>query len=162
MKRLGSFFLLLSLLGSGFTILTPATAHADTPGCVTYSEYNALRAGDTQTRINRLFDTSGYEVDRRVEYGYWDDQDFWIEDHEWGDRHVDFVRSYKKCRSFDGGSGRVGIWYDNYSHGYGAGNRVWTKTRYNPMTLVNRMHEFWDSMYWEGDGWRVAPGTGKR
>ena len=89
------------------------------------------------------------------DFGYWDSEydpvtDTWTEvyvpDEEWVDMSYydatatwvsmrDTVRSYKKCRTFQHGRGRVGINFDNYSHG--AGLHVFTKVASNPYRLVD-------------------------
>lgn len=50
----------------------------------------------------------GYYEDVWVPNLYWDDSAHWVP-------MVDSVRTYKKCRSFEHGRGRVAINYDNYS-----------------------------------------------
>lgn len=66
----------------------------------------------------------------------WYDQAPQVEDFNWW--AVDTVRSYKKCRSFDRGRGRVGINFDQYAHP-APGFRVWKKARYSPRSLIPTM-----------------------
>jgi len=66
---------------------------------VTLSEYQTVYRHYTMARVADHFDTGGSYVD-----GY-----YWSN----GDQYV--VRSYRKCRSFDGGRGHVGVSFDNYT-----------------------------------------------
>lgn len=142
-------------------LVVPSTAQADTPGCVTATEFYRISQGMPAWRVHSIFDTSGTLIDRFtrtawVEDGYWEDYwvdesyydpywDEWIEDgywdSEWIDtsfsyRATDTVRSYRKCRSFDRGRGRVGINFDDYNSTAG-GLRVYRKVRGNPWQLVS-------------------------
>ena len=159
MKRLSALLTALLLGVAGLSVLTAAPAGAAVP-CVSYAEYASIVRGMPTTRVHGIFDTSGYEVDRFVDFVYdgtsdYDEHGNWVgyeyvDDgyyDEWGDwidtsyeqggyaREVDTVRSYKKCARFDGGRGRVGINFDNYTSNY-SGNRVYTKTRYTPSRLL--------------------------
>jgi hypothetical protein len=89
------------------------------------------------------------------DFGYWDSEydpvtdtytDVYVPDEEWIDTSyydatanwvsmTDTVRSYKKCKSFQRGRGRVGINFDNYSHG--SGLHVFMKVNSNPYRLVD-------------------------
>lgn len=56
-----------------------------------------------------------------IEVGYF--EDVWTPDLYWNEHAnwepvIDAVRSYKKCRSFNRGRGKVAINFDNYSHSY--------------------------------------------
>lgn len=151
----------------GSVMLTAAPANADTPGCVSPTEYSRVSRGMSVARVHGIFDTSGYVLDSYDspgtwetdwtsyetawdewyyseptwdDYGYeWDE--WWysepqVEEFEyWVPGGRDVVRSYKKCRSFDGGYGRVGINFDNYSSS-GSGLRMFKKVRSNPWSLV--------------------------
>jgi hypothetical protein len=118
-----------------------AESRRDTPGCVTRWEFAHAAPGMTRIQVIRLFGTAGREVARAdggywlgawvedghwVRDGYWDADDHWVdlsyyEDLSYYDRYdhwvseTDTVRAYKKCRSFDGGIGRVGIRFDNHT-----------------------------------------------
>jgi hypothetical protein len=59
----------------------------------------------------------GYYEPTWVDTSYWDDSVNWVP-------VVDTVRTYKKCRSFNHGRGRVAINFDNYSRPWLSGPRV--------------------------------------
>jgi hypothetical protein len=51
---------MLSLLFVIFSVLAvPVPATADTPGCVTRSEFRQVHNGMSKTSVQRIFDTSG-------------------------------------------------------------------------------------------------------
>jgi hypothetical protein len=148
MKRAITSAIALFVAALGLAIIAPAPAQADTPGCVSGVEYRVPLRGRTTGQITRLFDTPGVQVYRYddeywvgdwVEDGYWDEFGEWVDLTYWDDfaylqDDVDTVRSYKKCRSFDGGRGRVGVNFDNYTSPY-SGLRVYSKTRYSPSSI---------------------------
>lgn len=146
MKRAITSAIALSFSAFGLAIIAPSPAQADTPGCVSAVEYRVPLKYRTTGEITRLFDTPGVQILRAdgpgywegawVEDGYYDEFGDWIDMSYWDDfaywrSEVDTVRSYKKCRSFDGGRGRVGINFDNYTS-LRPGLRVYSKVRYNP------------------------------
>ncbi|MEJ7705803.1 MAG: hypothetical protein WKF82_00165 [Nocardioidaceae bacterium] len=49
-------------------IVTSAPAHADTPGCVTKSEFRAVKNGWSTVRVHNRFDTSGRLVSQSGAY----------------------------------------------------------------------------------------------
>ncbi len=61
-------------------------------------------------------------------------------DYHYSSNGLDSVRSYRKCRSFDGGRGRVGVNFDKYTGqnaGYFDGRmRLYGKARNNPWSLI--------------------------
>lgn len=97
---------------------------------------------------------SGYWEGEWVDNGYWDeitgeyvDTSFYDEyayyvDTSWYDEYhkyvtlTDTIRSYKKCRDFGRGRGRVGINFDNYTSSK-SGMRVYAKRASNPWSLLN-------------------------
>lgn len=103
-------------------LASPAIA-ADTPGCVTENEYFTVYSHQTVAKVADHFDTAGTLL---ASYS--------------GANGFDTVRSYRKCQGFDGGRGRVGVNFDNYSAqnvGYYDGKmRLWSKARNNPWNLV--------------------------
>ncbi len=67
----------------------------------------------------------------------WVDESYWVDTSYISDTWVpvlDTVRSYKKCKSFGHGRSRVGIEFDNYTHGDALS--VFTKRATNPYSLV--------------------------
>jgi hypothetical protein len=58
-----------------------------------------------------------------VDMSYWEDTSYWDEMAQW-ESMLDTVRTYKKCRSFNRGRGRVAINFDNYSRPWLSGARV--------------------------------------
>lgn len=141
---------------------TPAQARA---GCVTRWEYNRVYAGDSPTRVRRLFDTGGFEKGRLVQFvydgtgeydefgdkvghqeGYIDEWGNWVDEVGGYVRQVDHVRSYKKCRNFDRGrgKGRVGVLFDTYSYG---SNGAYAKHRRHPSYLM-----WWNFIEWGRTG----------
>ena len=141
----------LTLATAGVALSVPAPAQADTRGCVTRWEYAHIYAGQSPTRVKAVFDTGGYEYNRLVAFNYdgasdydqdgnlvgyapayVDEFDNWIDEQGGYARDVDFIRSYKKCRRFDNGRGRVGVLYDNYTFG---GNGAFSRERYHPSNL---------------------------
>lgn len=111
-----------AVIASPIAMTAPAEA-ADTPGCVTEREFLTVYRHETVASVNDHFDTGGLLVDET-----------------WTRNGHDVVRSYRKCAGFDGGRGRVGVSFDNYSHA-GAGYtdhrlRLWRKARFNPYALV--------------------------
>lgn len=122
MKRTVTRLALTSLVALSATTIA-APAEADTPGCVTRSEYNTVYKHETVASVNDHFDTGGIALADR-----------------WGREGHDVVRSYRKCMGFDGGRGRVGVNFDNYSHS-GAGYddrklRLYRKAPMNPYRLI--------------------------
>lgn len=73
---------------------------------------------------------------------YYYDWEYWFDSYPDPEDYyfwaVDTVRSYKKCRSFDKGKGRVGINFDQYYH-RASGMRMYKKVRNNPRLLVSNM-----------------------
>lgn len=106
--------------GGGMALADPA--EADTPGCVTEREYLTVYRHERIVDVNDHFDTVGQLFDAWGGGGYYDE-----------------IRTYRKCPSFDGGRGRVGVWFDNYSHdaaGYtDARLRLYRKVPFNPWNL---------------------------
>jgi hypothetical protein len=47
-------------LAAGGVIVTAGPASADTPGCVTKSEYRKVHKGMTKKRVHRIFDNRGH------------------------------------------------------------------------------------------------------
>ena len=45
-------------------------AQADTPGCVTQSEYRHVHRGDSIRRVHRIFDTRGFLQEKGTSGGY--------------------------------------------------------------------------------------------
>lgn len=115
---------------------------------------------DTWGRV-RFNNDHGYYEGQWVDDGYWvsdgyweddgyfDDFGNWIPNEQWIDTTywedtsyydsysnwvpvVDIVRSYKKCRTFNHGRGRVGINFDNYSRTWLSGPRVAYKNPSDP------------------------------
>lgn len=58
-----------------------------------------------------------------VDLSYWEDTSYWSDYANWVPV-VDTVRTYKKCRSFNRGRGRVAINLDNYTRPWLSGVRV--------------------------------------
>ena len=54
--------ILLFVIGTVFAVPTSATA--DTPGCVTRSEYRQVHSGTAKLRVQRIFDTGGKSVSK--------------------------------------------------------------------------------------------------
>jgi hypothetical protein len=50
---------LSALALSGLTVATAPAASADTPGCVTRTEYRSVQRGWTMEHVHRVFDTKG-------------------------------------------------------------------------------------------------------
>lgn len=50
---------LITLFAVCSILAAPASAAADTPGCVTRSEFRQVHDGMTKTRVHRGFDTNG-------------------------------------------------------------------------------------------------------
>jgi hypothetical protein len=50
-------------LAVGVVTLAPAPASADTPGCVSKTEYRKIHKGMTKKRVHRIFDTRGWFAD---------------------------------------------------------------------------------------------------
>jgi hypothetical protein len=163
MKRITLALLGLLLPVSLLVVVGSAAPASATPGCVTKWEYENVGRGMTQAAVRDRFDTAGYELDRWARYRYDDDsydadrddwfaaEPSWDDEFEWDNWYasepqysdyryyaLDTVRSYKKCRRFDGGRGRIGINFDNYYHA-ASGMRLYKKVRYNPWTLVGSM-----------------------
>lgn len=123
MKHTFARLALAGAMGITGTMAIASPAAADTPGCVTRSEFETVYRHETVASVNDHFDTGGLVVD-----------DLW-----WRNGH-DLVRSYRKCVGFDGGRGRVGVAFDDYSHS-GAGYndhkmRLFGKAPMNPYRLV--------------------------
>jgi len=59
MKRALAIMAASFILGSGLAIATTGTANADTPGCVSQSDFRQARNGFGKARVHRLFDTAG-------------------------------------------------------------------------------------------------------
>jgi hypothetical protein len=59
MKRVRRMALAVALTGAVIGIAAPA-ASADTPGCVTRSEFSRVRNGMTQQQVARIYDTGGH------------------------------------------------------------------------------------------------------
>jgi hypothetical protein len=72
-----------------------------------------------------------YTGESWVDMSYWEDASYWDEYAGW-ESMVDTVRTYKKCRSFNRGRGRVAINFDNYSRSWLSGVRVVYKHPSNP------------------------------
>ena len=90
-KRLGTAATVLALAaGSVLTVAAPASA--DTPGCVSKSEYRTVKKGWTKTRVHRLFDTRGKQS---ISYPPYED------------------REYKACTVTYGTHGTVSVEYKN-------------------------------------------------
>lgn len=53
-------------LALGSTVVVSSPAAADTPGCVTKSEFRKVRKDMKRERVHRIFDTNG-----RQTYTYW-------------------------------------------------------------------------------------------
>jgi hypothetical protein len=141
--------LLTCLMAVSLALVTPGTAEAkkkkDTPGCVTKTEYNAAHTGYTPAQVAGIFDT--WE-----DFGYWESHydwqgnytgEAWVSDMMWVDDSyyadelnwvsvVDTVRTYKKCKSFNKGRGRVAINFDNYSRSWLSGVRLAYKNPSDP------------------------------
>ena len=75
-KRLG----IASVLALSALTLVPASAHADTPGCVTRAEYRQVTKGMTKTRVDGIFDLKGHREVVSYSGGYGSE-----------------IRSYKTC-----------------------------------------------------------------
>ena len=60
-----------------------------------------------------------------VDTSYWDDTAYW-------EPVIDSVQTYKKCRKFNHGRGKVAINYDNYSRSWLSGSRVAYKNPSDP------------------------------
>lgn len=60
-------------------------------------------------------DLGNYTGESWVDLSYWEDTSYW-DDYAYWEPVIDMVRTYKKCRSFNRGRGRVAINFDNYSH----------------------------------------------
>ena len=50
-------------LAVGGAVVTTSPATADTPGCVTKTEYRKIHKGMTKKRVHRIFDTRGWGAD---------------------------------------------------------------------------------------------------
>lgn len=50
----------LAALLVSISLIVAAPAEADTPGCVTQSEFRAVENGWTKKRVHRKFDTNGW------------------------------------------------------------------------------------------------------
>jgi hypothetical protein len=79
-------------------------------------------AGWTAIWVPGYYDS--YYVD-----GYWEDDEYY------NVSVIDTYRSYKKCKSFNRGRGRVAINFDNYTSNY-AGMRVYAKHANNPWRFI--------------------------
>jgi hypothetical protein len=90
MRRLALLAAAPSLAALALTLGPVSPAQADTPGCVTRTEYNRIDAGDSRAHVAAVFDTSG----RREAVS-----------HSGG--HTMESRSYKAC----GKKTRVGVTY---------------------------------------------------
>ena len=58
MRRTAATILAAALMG----VALPATAHADTPRCVSRHEYDRIAKGMTMTKVHKIFDTEGTET----------------------------------------------------------------------------------------------------
>ena len=80
MKFLSAIALVLVALAFAPLAFAPLAA-ADTPGCVTRSEYRAVYEDDSIARVHRIFDTDGRKIGGAKGGGF-----------------VSQVRSYRTCR----------------------------------------------------------------
>ena len=62
MKRIPTALALGFAASIGVVVLAPP-AQADTPGCVTKTEFRAVKKGDKKMRVHRIFDTRGEFAD---------------------------------------------------------------------------------------------------
>lgn len=155
MKRI-IYALLTAAIMVGLFTPTANAAGSDgqrrTPGCVTKWEYRHLHRNMTPDQVARYVGTRGYFLGTEdnsyyegdwVEDGYWDYEyddltgeytDVWVDTSYW-DEYANYVsvldayRTYKKCKSFDRGRGRVALNFDNYSSRY-AGWRLFAKVNF--------------------------------
>lgn len=147
---------LVTTLAAGLTLgLTAPVASANSsPGCVTKREASKLYEGQTPGSVKYKFGTAGFEKGRYEQFLYdgvsdYDEFGTWVGyepeffDEETGEyteeqggyyRELDLVRSYKKCRSYDKGKGRVGVLFDNYSYFEGSLG-AYAADRYHPSYL---------------------------
>ncbi len=72
-----------------------------------------------------------YTGETWVDMSYWEDTSYWDDTVRWNSS-LDTVRTYKKCRKFNRGRGRVAINFDNYSRRWLSGARVAFKHPSNP------------------------------
>jgi hypothetical protein len=75
-------------------------------------------------------DLGNYLGEAWVDLSYWEDASYW-DDYAYWESMVDIVRTYKKCKSFNRGRGRVAINFDNYSRS-GTAARLAYKNPSNP------------------------------
>jgi hypothetical protein len=83
----------------------PSVAQADTPGCVTRTEYRAVSRGMTMAKVHGIFDTTGTRDAYSTSGGY-----------------AIQIRSYKACRAYS----YISIAFDR--DGYGKPFRLSNKT----------------------------------
>ncbi len=84
--------------------------------------------GYWESQYNELGDYTG---ETWVDLSYWEDNSYWDDSASWKPI-IDTVRTYKKCRKFNRGRGRVAINFDNYSRPWLSGSRVAFKHPSNP------------------------------
>ena len=77
------------------------------------------------------FDENGNYIEVGLYDSYWVDESYWVDNAYW-EPVIDIVRTYKKCRKFNRGRGRVAINFDTYSREYLSGARVAYKHPSNP------------------------------
>ncbi len=159
---------LVTTVAAGLTlgVTAPVASANSSPGCVTKREAGKLYEGQTPGSVKYKFGTAGFEKSRYAQFLYdgysdYDELGNWVgyepeyfdeatgeytEEQGGYHRELDLVRSYKKCRSYDKGRGRVGVLFDDYTYGYlGA----YSADRYHPSYL-----EWWKSL-------KVVSGSGR-
>ncbi len=78
------------------------------------------------------FDELGnYVGETWVDTSYWQESSYYDESANW-EPVIDIVRTYKKCKSFNRGRGRVAINFDNYSRTWWARPRLAYKNPSDP------------------------------
>jgi hypothetical protein len=83
MKNRRAIAPLIATAASAALLLVPAaSAHADSPGCVTKTEYRHAKKGMTMTKVHGIFDTIGKQESKAQSGGY-----------------VFLIKSYKVCHS---------------------------------------------------------------
>ncbi len=63
-----------ALLVAGLGAVTPA--QADTPGCVTRSEFKLVKHGSTKAKVHRVLDTTGKQTYYYSGYGRWESREY--------------------------------------------------------------------------------------
>ena len=104
MSLRGKLLLVCALLASSLLVAAPAAA--DTPTCVSQSEYNQILGTHwTMARVHGVFDRVGSEVGQRAYYS----------------NVAEMVRVYQRCNG-----DRYWLYFRKHKYWNSGGNYVWT------------------------------------